>query len=120
MTLLNLPYKTDAEILEIAGALLDDVNGGAETGDFGRHVKDFTPRLMEMVDEEGFRRMAAEMLNENGKATSRFAAGVFRRSDSILVIWGQSHEKNADTLAVTMALIEDVEGRVMIDHLQIL
>ena len=81
-----------------------------------KHTRDFTDRMKSIVTPEELQRQ----LSSNPKVyfTERRFLNLFRRTDSIGIVWKQFTSLNNDEL-INQAIFKEVNGNILIDHCMI-
>jgi len=104
------------EILGIVEPLMQNCLEGSNESDHAKHVRDFTDRMKNIVTPEELKRQLS------GKPRIRFTnrqfLNLFRRRNSIGIVWKQSTSSSDDEL-INQAIFKEVDGRVLIDHCMI-
>jgi len=111
-----LSEQSDSAIMAIVDPLMDNLMQASDEIDFGRHVRNFTPRLRALVREDGFARACRDLQACYGKYGERTPVGIFRRADSVAVVWSQSCEKSADQRVASIVVVEGPAGTCLVDH----
>ena len=104
------------EILNIVEPMMDNCLEGSNEGDYEKHTRDFTQRIKSIVTPEELQRQ----LSNQPKAyfTDRAFLHLFRRQNSIGIVWKQHTSINNDEL-INQAIFKIVEGKILIDHCMI-
>ena len=113
MTFINMNEK---EILNIVEPIMDNCLEGSNEGNYEKHTRHFTDRIKSIVTPEELQRQ----LSSYPKVyfTSREFLHLFRRRDSIGIVWKQSISNNTDEL-INQAIFKEIEGNILIDHCMI-
>lgn len=113
---MQLRLLGDSEILRIVEPLMDNCLDGSNEGDHAKHVRDFTGRLKHIVTPEEL----ARQLSQHPRVlfADREFVAVFRRLDSIGVVWRQKISTSDDEL-MNQAVFVEHDGRILIDHCMI-
>ena len=113
---LDFCYLSTKKILSIVEPLMENCLEGSNEGDHEKHVRDFTDRMKNIVTPEELQKQLS------GKPrtyfTDRQFMNVFRRRDSVGIVWKQSISSCSDEL-INQAIFKEVEGKVLIDHCMI-
>ena len=109
---------SDAEVLAIVEPLMNNLMEGSTAIDHAKHTRDFTERLKDIVTKERLEAMCADYQARIGFFTDREVVGIFRRSDSVAVVWRQWSSKTSDEF-VAEAVIVEHDGRYLVDHAMI-
>src|ERR1044072_327763 len=88
-----LPDMTDAEILQVAIPIMDNLMDASTHIDYARHVRDFGDRAKATLDEAQFRRICEQYHGERGTFAGRELLGILRRPNSVVVVWRQRFTK---------------------------
>lgn len=116
MTAMRLTELSDREILAIVEPLMENCLAGSNENDHSKHVRDFTQRMQRIVTPEELSRQLAR--EPRAYFTERQFLSVFRRQQSVGVVWRQFTSLNTDEL-INQAIFVDANGRVLIDHCMI-
>jgi len=106
---------SDAELWAIANSLMDNLMDGSTEIDHGKHCRDFTQRLLDIVTPEYLGKVCHKYQNEKGFFTKRSPVALFRRPDSIAFIWKQHFSIAAGDYVAEMVLVNRDE-RFLVDH----
>ena len=109
---------SDEEILAIVEPLMNNLMEGSTEIDHAKHTRDFTQRMKDIVTEERLQKMCAEYQARIGFFTDRELVGIFRRSDSVAVVWRQWSSKTSDEFVAEAVFVEQ-DGRYLVDHAMI-
>ena len=116
----NMPLsqKTDLEILAIANPIIDHLMEASTRIDYDSHVRDFTDRAKSVLSKEWFDIVCKEYQGTKGFFGQREFVMLFRRPDSVAVIWKQSFTEQAGDYVAEMVLVEE-NGRYLVDHVMV-
>ena len=109
---------SDKEILAIVEPLMDNLMEGSTEIDHAKHTRDFTQRMKDIVTEERLQSMCADYQARIGFFTDRELVGIFRRSNSVAVVWRQWSSKSSNEF-VAEAVVVEQNGRYLVDHAMI-
>jgi len=112
---MELSEKSDEEILKIAEPIMDNLMKGSTEINHKRHTKDFTRRLKDIVTPEYLENICNKYQTEKGYFANREFVAVFRRPDSVAIIWKQWFTKQEGEFVAEMVLVEQ-DGRYLVDH----
>ena len=115
MKLSTLP---DEEILAVADPLMDNLMQGSKDIDHARHTRDFTERLAKIVTAERLEEMCRDYQARIGYFTEREFVAIFRRANSVAVVWRQWSSKTTDEFVAEIVIVER-NGRHLVDHAQV-
>ena len=108
-------HLTDDEILELVEPIMTNMMAGSTEINHAKHCRDFTERMLCIVTPEHLRWVCAEYQAKWGYFGHREFVALFRRSDSVAVIWRQHCSRTSD-VRVAEAVFVSEGGRIMIDH----
>ena len=109
---------SDKEILAIVEPLMNNLMEGSTEIDHAKHTRDFTQRMKDIVTEERLEKMCADYQARIGFFIDRELVGIFRRSNSVAVVWRQWSSKTSDEF-VAEAVVVEQDGRYLVDHAMI-
>jgi len=115
---MNLAQKSEAEILAIADLLMDNLMDASTHIDYERHVRDFTDRLKAQLPKERLERICQEYQSSKGFFAEREFVRLFRRPDSIAVVWKQYFTKQAGEFVAEMVLVQEGD-KYLVDHVMV-
>ena len=113
---MKLPNLSEDEILSIVEPIMDSCLEGSNEGDHKKHTKYFTNRMKSIVTPEELKRQLS--IEPRTYFTDRQFLNVFRRRDSVGIVWKQSISSCDDEL-INQAIFKEVEGKILIDHCMI-
>ena len=113
---LKFPNLSEDEILSIVEPIMDSCLEGSNEGDHKKHTKDFTDRMKSIVTPEELKRQLS--IEPNIFWTKREFVCLFRRNDSVGIVWKQKTSSSNDQL-INQAIFKEVEGKILIDHCMI-
>lgn len=115
---MDLIDKTDDEILSVADPIMDNLMEASTAIDYERHVRDFTVRAKSVLSEEFLHRICKEYQNSKGFFSEREFVAVFRRPDSVAIVWKQKFSRQPGEFVAEMVLVQQ-DGRYLVDHVMV-
>lgn len=115
---MNLARKSDAEILKVADPIMDNLMDASTAIDYDRHVRDFTPRAKSVLTREALQSICEHYQATKGFFGKREPVAVFRRPDSVAIIWRQQFTKQEGDFVAEMVLVQS-GGRYLVDHVMV-
>ncbi len=110
---------TEDEILYIANPIMDNLMEASTNIDHERHVKDFTERMKSIVTKEYLQNVCEQYQAEKGFFSEREVVAVFKRPESVAIIWKQSFTKAQGEFVAEMLLVYK-QGKYLVDHAMVL
>jgi hypothetical protein len=115
---MELALKSDEEILAIANPIMDNLMDASTAIDHERHIRDFTDRLKVIVTKDHLEKVCRQYQSEKGYFGNREVIAIFRRSNSVAIVWKQRFTKIAGEFVAEMVLV--VQGpRYLVDHVMV-
>lgn len=115
---MELSRKSDAEILAIVNPLMDNLMEASTAIDHARHVRDFTDRLKAIVSKDYLEKVCRQYQREKGFFGARSVVAIFRRPDSIAIVWKQQFTKASGDYVAEMVLVQE-GSRHLVDHVMV-
>jgi hypothetical protein len=115
---MNLAHQSDAEILAVANPLMDNLMDASTHIDYEQHVRDFTDRLKSQLSKERLVGICREYQSSKGFFASREFVRVFRRPDSVAVVWKQTFTLQAGEFVAEMVLVQR-DDKYLVDHVMV-
>ncbi len=112
---MELATRSDEEILAVVDPIMDNLMAASTAIDHGRHVRDFTARLKEIVTPEKLEEICRRYQEKWGYLGKRELVAIFRRKESIAVVWRQWCTNTDDEFVAELVLVEK-DGRYLVDH----
>lgn len=112
---MNLEKMSEKEVLEIATPIMDNLMEASTQIDHEKHIKDFSERMKSIVTKEHLENVCKQYQKEKGYFTHREPVAVFKRPDSVAIIWKQSFSQAAGEFVAEMVLINE-NGKYLVDH----
>jgi hypothetical protein len=112
---MTLAEKSDREILAVADPIMDNLMEGSTAIDHEKHTRDFTDRMKRIVTKEYLETLCRTYQAERGYFGKRECVAVFRRSESVAIVWKQWFTKQAGEYVAELVLVEN-ESRYLVDH----
>jgi len=114
----NFQEMSDQDVLSIANPMMDNLMDASTEIDHSRHVRDFSDRLKAIVTKDNLENMCKLYQSEKGFFKDRTLASIFKRPDSVAIIWKQSFTKVEGDYVAEMVLI-NVNGCYLVDHVMV-
>jgi hypothetical protein len=115
---MELAKKSDEEILRIIDPIMDNLMTASTDIDHERHVRDFTDRIKRIVTQPYLEQVCAQYQTEKGFFAERECVAIFRRPDSIAVIWRQKFSKKPGEYVAELVLVEQ-DAKYLVDHVMV-
>ena len=112
---MNFEELSEKEIWGIANPIMDNLMEASSEIDHEKHVKDFTDRAKSIVTKEHLERVCKKYQSEKGVWLRREQAVIFKRPDSVAVIWKQYCSKSKGEFVAEIVLV-NVNNRFLVDH----
>jgi hypothetical protein len=114
----RLALKSDPEILAVANPIMDNLMEASTVIDHERHVLDFTDRLKAIVTKDHLEKVCRQYQGEKGYFSRREVIAIFRRPNSLAIVWNQRFTKVAGEFVAEMVLVEQ-GSRYLVDHVMV-
>lgn len=115
---MDLAQKSDTEILKITNLMMDNLMDASTVIDYERHVKDFTDRAKRVLSKEQLQNICEEYQKTKGFFAKREFVTIFRRPESVVVIWKQWFTKHPGEFVAEMIIVQE-EGKYKVDHVMV-
>lgn len=115
---MDLSTKSEAEILAIANPIMDKLMDASTAVDYERHTRDFTDRLKSVLSKERLEWICQDYQSTKGFFTHREFVAVFRRPDSVAVVWKQGFTRQPGDFVAEMVLVQQ-DGKYLVDHVMV-
>ncbi|PCK07803.1 MAG: hypothetical protein COA42_12500 [Alteromonadaceae bacterium] len=112
---MNFEEMSEAEILDVANPIMNNLMEASTEIDHEKHVRDFTDRAKAIVTKEHLARVCKKYQAEKGVWLARELVAVFRRPDSVAVIWKQFCSKSKGEYVAEIVLVYK-DGKFLVDH----
>ena len=115
---MDLAQKTDAEILAVAAPIMDNLMEASTAIDYDRHTRDFTDRAKSTLSKESLHSICEHYQRTKGYFAKREFVAVFRRPESVAVVWRQWFTKQPGEFVAEIVLVQH-HGRYLVDHVMV-
>jgi 2C-methyl-D-erythritol 2,4-cyclodiphosphate synthase len=115
---MDLARKSDAEILQVARPIMDSLMDASTAIDYEKHVRDFTDRAKSVLPKERLQAICAEYQRTKGFFGKRELVAIFRRPESVVVIWKQLFTKQPGEFVAELLLVQS-GSRYLVDHVMV-
>lgn len=112
---MELAKKSDKDILAIVNPMMDNLMEGSTEINHGKHTKDFTDRMKDIVSKDHLEKICKDYQAKWGAFSRRELVAIFRRPTSIAVIWKQWCTKQEGELVAELVIIEQ-NSKYLVDH----
>lgn len=112
---MKLLSKSDDEILQTVNPIMDNLMEGSTEIDHAKHTRDFSSRIINHISAEKLEEICKDYQSRWGLFQQREFVSLFRRADSVAVIWKQKTSKVTDEF-VAEAVFKEEGGKVVVDH----
>lgn len=113
-----LAEKTDQDILDVVDPIMDNLMDASAAMDYERHVRDFTDRAKGALSPEAFECICSEYQRVKGFFAKREFVAVFRRPESVAVVWRQHFTKAVGEFVAELVLVQR-NGKYLVDHVMV-
>jgi len=114
----DLAQKSDDEIMKVVNPIMDNLMDASTAIDHGRHVRDFTERAKNIVTKEHLQRVCEKYQREKGFFSKRELVAIFRRPQSVAVVWRQWFTKASGEHVAELVLVQEGD-RYLVDHVMV-
>src|SRR5690606_31193620 len=111
-TQVDLATKSDADILSVANPIMDKLMEASTAIDYDRHIRDFTDRLKQRLSRQQLEWICQDYQSTKGYFAEREFVAVFRRPDSVAVVWKQRFTRQPGDFVAEMVLVQK-DGRYL-------
>lgn len=115
---MELSKKSDAEIMSVANPIMDNLMDASAAIDYDRHIRDFTDRLKSVLPKERLEAICQDYQSTKGFFDKRELVAVFRRPESVAVIWKQGFTNQPGDFVAEMVLVQQ-NARYLVDHVMV-
>ena len=112
---MELLSKSDKEILESVSLLMDNLMDGSTEIDHAKHTRDFSSRIINHISPKKLQEICSDYQSRWGTFQNREFVALFRRADSVAVVWKQYVSKIPDEF-VAEAVFKEENGKLVVDH----
>lgn len=108
-------HVTDEELLAQLTPIMDNLMDASTRIDHAAHIRDFTPRMRDIVTPEYLKYVCERYQADRGHFADRDLLALFRRPESVAVIWRQRYTA-APGDYVAEAVFVNQDGQWKVDH----
>jgi hypothetical protein len=112
---MDLNNKTDSEVLKVANPIMDNLMDASTSGDFERHVRDFSERIKEKFTKEEFQNQCEEYRSKWGVFTDREFIGATTTNKFANIYWKQRFSETDDEYLVVLTLSQK-DGQYIVER----
>lgn len=101
-------HLSDQQLMQVANTLMDRLMTASTHIDYAAHTQDFSKRALGVLNQNQFEHICKHYQKEKGFFTQRDCVAIFRRPESIAIIWKQNFSiAQGDFVAEMVIIIED-------------
>ena len=115
---MDLSHQSDADILAIADPIMDNLMDASSAIDYDRHTRDFTERARRVLSRDALRAICERYQADRGCFAQREFVAIFRRPDSVAVVWRQFFTQAPGEFVAEMVLVQ-LDGKYLVDHVMV-
>lgn len=115
---MDLAQKSDEEILAVADPIMDNLMEASTAIDYERHIRDFTDRAKSVLSKSALDSICKEYQSTKGFFAKREFVAVFRRPESVAVVWRQAFTKAPGEFVAELVLVQK-GGKYLVDHVMV-
>jgi hypothetical protein len=112
---MKLVNQSDVEIMGLLNPIMDNMMQGSTEINHAKHTRDFTERMKAIVTPERLELICKDYQAKWGIFGKREFIALFRRNDSIAVVWRQFCSNTPDEFVAEAVFIES-DSQILIDH----
>ena len=116
---MDLSQRSDEQILEVVTPIMDNLMEASTEINHAKHVRDFTERAKGVVTKEHLQKVCEQYQREKGFFAKREFVTIFRRPESLIVVWKQWFSKQPGEFLAELILVQQDE-RYLVEHVRIL
>lgn len=106
---------SDNEILGIANPIMDNLMDASTEINHEKHIRDFTERMKKIVSKDYLKKVCEQYQSEKGFFSERKFIAIFKRPNSVAIVWKQSFTKAKGEYVAEMILVQK-NGKYLCDH----
>jgi len=115
---MSFEKMSDQQLWDIANPIMDNLMDASTHIDHARHTQDFTDRIKTIVTPDYLQHICQQYQSEKGYFSSRTPVAVFRRPDSVALVWKQTFTNAQGEYVAEMVLVQQ-NGRYLVDHVMV-
>lgn len=115
---MSFEKMSDQQVWDIANPIMDNLMDASTHIDHTRHTQDFTDRIKTIVTPDYLQRICQQYQAEKGYFSSRTPVAIFRRPDSVALVWKQTFTNAQGEYVAEMVLVQQ-NGRYLVDHVMV-
>ena len=112
---MKLLEKTDDEILKTLNPIMDNLMDASSEIDYEKFIVDFSQRMKNLTTEKSLNEICKDYQSKKGFFRKREFVSLFKREDSIAIIWRQNFSKIEGDFVAEAVFIEENQ-KVVVDH----
>lgn len=116
---MDLHEMSDTEILAIATPIMDNLMDAPTQMEHARDVRDFSDRAKSVLPKEYFQAVCEDYQSSKGLFAKREFVAIFRRPDSVAIIWKQWFTRQAGEFVAELVILRK-NGRYLVEHAMVI
>lgn len=110
--------QSDAQIMAVVDPIMDNLMAASTAIDYERHARDFTERARSGLSHKALQSICEHYRSRRGFFARRERVAIFRRPDSIAVVWRQWLTRAPGEFVAERVLVEQ-DGCYRVDHVMV-
>lgn len=115
---MELTRRSDQDILSVANPIMDNLMDASSAIDYEKHIQNFTDRLKGTLSKEHLEWICEDYQSTKGFFAEREFVAVFRRPESVAIVWRQRFTKQPGDFVAEMVLVQK-DGKYLVDHVMV-
>jgi len=97
---------------------MDNLMDASTEINYERHIQDFTNRMKSALSKERLEQICQDYQSTKGFFTTREFVAIFRRPESLAIVWKQGFSKQPGEFVAEMVLVQQ-NGKCLVDHVMV-
>lgn len=115
---MDLAQQSVEEILAVADPIMDNLMEASTAIDYEQHIRDFTERAKTALSKSALESICKEYQSTKGFFTQRKFVAIFRRPESVAVVWRQAFTKAPGEFVAELVLVQQGD-KYLVDHVMV-
>lgn len=115
---MDLARKSEEDILAVANPIMDRLMDASTAIDYEGHTQDVTERAQSVLSKDRFQAICEQYQGARGYFAERAFVALFRRPESVALVWRQTFTKAAGEFVAELVLVQQ-RSRYLVDHVMV-